>query len=114
MKYRTTRADVMNGYGYVFSTGYCNLQNLFTYENPVAYTCGVYGWNADIYQFQGFAIVTGYRPFGRSIPHDKVREVERKAQSIKNRKRWGWEAKRDALHRLAFEFCRELATSIGK
>lgn len=111
MKYRTTQRDVTNGYGYVFRTGFCNLQNLLSYENPVAYTCGVYGWNADVYQFEGFAIVTGYRPFGRSIPSEVVKRYERKASSIRNRKAWKYETKARALHTLAFRMCLELANS---
>ena len=110
MKYRTTKSDVMNGYGYVFRTGYCNLQNLLAYESPVAYTCGVYGWNADIFQFDGFAIVTGYRPFGSDIPREVRNRYERKAESIRNRKRWGYDAKRNALRRLTWQMCHELAT----
>lgn len=111
MKYRTTEKEVRNGYGYVFRTGYCNLQDLLSYENPIAYTCGVYGWNADIYHFEGFAIVTGYRPFGTPIPSEKVKEYERKAISIKNRKNWKYDTKRNALRRLAFRLCLELANN---
>ncbi len=111
MKYKTTKADVMNGYGFVVSSGFGNLQNLLSLENPVAYTCGVYGWNADVYQFEGFAIVTGYRPFGVAISFEMVREVERKAKSIRNRKNWGYNAKRRALNRLAWRMCYELANS---
>ena len=64
MKYKTTMKAVMAGYQFVISVGYCDLQNLLRFQNPIAYTCGTYGWNADIYDFGNVAICTGYRPFG--------------------------------------------------
>ena len=64
MKYRTTKKAVMDGYGFVISVGYADLQYLLHCKSPVAYTSGQYGWNADIYDFGNIAICTGYRPFG--------------------------------------------------
>lgn len=47
-----------------------------------AYTAGVYGWNADIYEFDTFAIVTGYRPFGKDIlSYEFCKKWEKKAQA---------------------------------
>ncbi len=80
MKYKTTRKEVMNGYARVYSVGYCELQTLLRYKNPVAYTSGQYGWNADIYDFGRTAIVMGYRPFGTEIPYETVRQYEHDAQ----------------------------------
>ena len=67
MKYRTTAKAIRANYEAV-SLGYCEAQNLLrAVAEPEAYTCGVYGWNADIYRTTepGKVIVTGYRPFGR-------------------------------------------------
>lgn len=64
MKYKTTKPAVMNGYSFVISVGYADLQFLLHCKNPVAYTSGKLGWNADIYDFGNIAICTGYRPFG--------------------------------------------------
>ena len=64
MKYKTTKRAVMDGYGFVISVGYTDLQHLLHYKSPVAYTSGQYGWNADVYDFGNIAICTGYRPFG--------------------------------------------------
>lgn len=64
MKYKTTKRAVMDGYDFVISVGYADLQHLLYYKSPVAYTSGQYGWNADIYDFWNIAICTGYRPFG--------------------------------------------------
>ena len=68
MKYKTTKKAVMDGYSKVICLGYCSIQNLLWHKSPVAYTCGTYGWNADIYDFGNIAICTGYRPFGNVRP----------------------------------------------
>lgn len=61
MKFKSTKRDIMANYGNIIKVDYCDLQNLLKYESPIAYTAGVYGWNADIYDFGGIAICTGYR-----------------------------------------------------
>lgn len=48
----------------IVEIGYCEIQCITNLLNARHYTCGVYGWNADIYEFEKFAICTGYRPFG--------------------------------------------------
>ena len=84
MKFRTTRKAVKENFAKVISVGYCDLQNLLTYEAPIAYTCGVYGWIADIYTFGGVAIVTGYRPFGDDVDYNLCKEYENKAKNLRD------------------------------
>lgn len=61
MKYKTTAKELKEGYYKIISVGYCELQSLLSYKNPIAYSKGVYGWNFDLYDINGVAIVTGYR-----------------------------------------------------
>lgn len=77
MKYISTKKNIVTTYGMrnIIEVPYADLQNLLRYEDAEAYTSGVYGWNADIYCVGGFAICTGYRPFG-GIKAD--REITRK------------------------------------
>lgn len=83
MKYKTTRKKVSNGYNYVISVGYCELQYLLDWESPVAYTCNSYGWGSDIYDFGNIAIVTGYAPFGnREANYAICRKYDLKAEEI--------------------------------
>ena len=83
MKTRTTNKDIKNNYFYIYRIGYCDLHHLLNYESPFAYTCGVYGWNADIYDVDGVAIVTGYRPgVGKSVDYEIVRKYDKKARDI--------------------------------
>ena len=73
----------MNNYYYVVKVSYCELQHLLKYSDPIAYTCGQNGWNADVYEIDNVAIVTGYFPFGNIIPeHQKNNEYNNKAMEI--------------------------------
>ncbi len=83
MKFKTTAKAIKEGYAKVYSVGYCDLETLLRYEEPVAYTAGVYGWNANIYQLNNYtALVTGYRPFGGHIDYQLVKEYENRARGI--------------------------------
>lgn len=66
MKTKTTRTEMYNFWGKerVIELGYCAIQSITPYLRETHYTCGVYGWNANIYELDNFAICTGYRPFG--------------------------------------------------
>lgn len=70
MKTQTTRKALYNNYGKsrVIALGYCTIQNIAKYWVPRFYTRGVYGWNADVLTFEGFAICTGYRTCGTFSP----------------------------------------------
>lgn len=85
MKFKTAKKAIMNNNINVISIGYANLQYLLTFEDPAAYTCGLNGWNADIYLFNNStAIVTGYRPFGNITPDYKiVSQYNQKAREIR-------------------------------
>lgn len=83
MKFRTTGKAIKANYDAV-ALGYCEAQSLLRTVEPIAYTCGVYGWNADIYTNGHKAIVTGYRPVGREpkLTFEEVRIYEAAARVI--------------------------------
>lgn len=62
MKYKTTDKEQRNNNTLIIDFGYCQIQNIEHYLRPNAYTCGLYGWRADFYEFAGFTISTGYAP----------------------------------------------------
>ena len=107
MKYRTTRKEVTNGYYYRLEVGYCDLQHLLNFENPVAYTCGTYGWNADVYQvWDNFAIVTGYRPFGNiKSKYDRNMEFDKRAEQIAYDYKRDYDERRAEMRKLLEELC---------
>lgn len=82
MKLKTTMKEVKATNRVILKVGYCDLVTLLRYESPYAYTCGVYGWNADIYAVNGVAIVTGYRPFGQNVDSELILEYEERANAL--------------------------------
>lgn len=83
MKYKTTARALKEGYYKIISCGYCELQSLLSYKSPVAYSHGLYGWNFDVYDIDGVAIVTGYRNMpSQNLKSDYkfIREYEEKSQ----------------------------------
>jgi len=108
MKYRTTQKAVRETNGRIIKTGYCAIQHLINYKSPAAYTCGVYGWNADIYYINGVCIVTGYRPFGNIVPGYEVNySYDEKARTICNSLK-PYKEKSAALDCLIDEYLREV------
>ena len=83
MKYKTTEKEVKQGYHKIIAVGYCDLQSLLSYRSPDAYTCGLYGWNFDVYDIDGVAIATGYRGMpdkNSNASYKLIREYEDKSQ----------------------------------
>jgi hypothetical protein len=83
MKLKTT-AKEMSQYHRIFRVGYCELQSLLKYRSPFAYSCGVYGWNADYYDIDGVLIATGYRsmPLSKNTKgnYQTARDFEARAE----------------------------------
>ena len=85
-KARVTRKWVDSNY-YCCSVGYCDLQNLLYFQSASYYTCGVYGWNFDVYTFGDYAITTGYRGMIDNVKkdyHSLIREYDDRAKTLVN------------------------------
>lgn len=107
MKYKTTIKAIRENACNPRTVGYCNLQHLLTNHSPVAYTCGVYGWNFDIYEVYGVTICTGYR--GMVGPRcEGIAEYEEKAAKILSwdNKEMIYDEKMEAVENLLHEFCK--------
>ena len=61
MKFKTTSKYIKENSYKLLSVGYCDMQSLLNYKEPIAYTAGVYGWNYDAYKIGDYTICTGYR-----------------------------------------------------
>lgn len=61
----------------IICTGYSSLCHILLEFSATYYTCGMYGWNADIHvistNYPMFAICSGYRPFGNE--DEKLRAI---------------------------------------
>lgn len=105
MKFKTTRKAIVNGCSNVRYCGYCDLWNLLQNHEPIAYTCGVYGWNFDVYEVYGVTICTGYR----GMPGERlegVQEFDEKAREIWLNHYAPYETKRAETEKLLKEFCK--------
>ena len=85
MKYKTTDKQQRENNAMILGFSYCQIQNIERYLSPRAYTCGIYGWRADFYEFAGFTISTGYSPleYIRKEIHKKTTAEKIKAQILK-------------------------------
>lgn len=105
MKYKTTAKEIRMWGNNVKSAGYCSLQYLLKFHEPIAYTVGVYGWNFDIYEVYGVTICTGVR--GMVGERAKgVSEYEGKAMkvcSVENS--MSLQEKKKKIEKLLKEFC---------
>ena len=74
-KVRVTRNDLNNAYAdwYKVKLGYCELQEILDFFEPMYYTTGTYGWNFDGYVFDGYLLTTGYRGMlGKRPKHSDI------------------------------------------
>lgn len=116
MKYKTTKKEVKSNYRRIIRLGAVELYYLLKFTEPVAYTSGVYGWNADIYDLGNVAIVTGYRSFGNITPdYDVVEKYNQLGKEIYEEehdqtKDWNEEDenKKNRLNKLIKEFIKEV------
>lgn len=109
MKFRTTNKEIKQWHRKVYRIGYGAAQSLLSKQEPIAYTCGVYGWNADVYEIEGVAIVTGYRPgVGASVDYDLLNKYEKKAEKIRNNFGLSYEQQKKKINKLLNEFIKAL------
>ena len=110
MKVEVTRKRIYENYNkdQIVKIGYCDLQNLLSFEDARFYTCGINGWNCDIYEFKdrkhrSVLLSTGYSPLGKEYANfELVKEYEKKAYAIPYS-----DKKREILHELCLDFIDE-------
>ena len=122
MKYKTTKKAVTSNYRNIIRLGAVELYYLLKFTEPAAYTSGVYGWNADVYDFDNVAIVTGYRPFGNITPNydivEKYNQLGREIYEEEHDPSKDWneerEEKENRLNQLIQKFIEELTPMNSK
>ena len=106
MKFKTTQKK---NYAAIISIGYCNAYYLLYFNSPIAFTSGVYGWNADIYDINNIAIVTGYRPFGNiHVDFDIIKKYNTEAKNIISDNAISYEDKKELVNNLLLDFKTEV------
>lgn len=127
IKYKTTDKEQRDGNAIVLGFSYCTIQNIERYLTPAAYTCGVYGWRADFYHFDGFTISTGYSPL-RFISKTGYKDIDAyrnkkveiltaellKLESKLAKNFYKWQRKTGSWHKNKKEFAKLLERIIKK
>ena len=111
MKIKVTKKEIMNSYDNIICVGYCGLAYLLRgVIEPRFYTCGVYGWNSDIYQVDyNTVICTGCRPFGNIYASYSgiCNKYNEKARKIWNNYDLEYETRRKKVNKLLEKFINE-------
>ena len=108
MKFKVTRKEMKENYNAIIGIGYCKAQNLLKYQDPIAYSVGVYGWACDYYDVGGVLISTGYAPIGESPNYDVIRKYDLQAEKIGNDYSLNCEERRRRVNGLLNEFIAEV------
>ena len=83
-KIKATKKQMKDNY-YIIGIPYCKAQYLLTYQHPVAYSSGVYGWSCDYYDVNNVVISTGYGYIDSkrtAYDYDVLVEYDKKAYDI--------------------------------
>lgn len=108
MKFKTTAKAIREGYGKKLAISYCGMQHLLCYHSPIAYTCGVYGWNFDVYSVYGVVICTGYRGMvGKRVDYELLRKYETAAEKIEYDYMTPYEERQENVEKLLKAFLQE-------
>lgn len=113
MKFKTTLKAMRNSYN-IAVFGYCEIQDLLSNREPIAYNSGVYGWNCDFYLIDSTTVIsTGYRPIGkRYLDYGRSELYNEKAKKIRNDYSLTYEERTKKLDDLFDQFCDELHKKI--
>ena len=105
MSIKTTKKEIVKNFKNIIVVSYCELQNLLYFKTQDFYTCGVYGWNADIYKIDNKTVIcTGYRPFGNiKVKREITKKYDSLACKILSSKA-SYEEKRDKIDNLLDKF----------
>ena len=97
--------------------GYCDAWYLLnTTHQATAYTYGVYGWNADLFELEcksvRVIVCTGYRPWGESCNY--LEDYERRAKAIYEDGALDWETKRRRIETLLRNWLRKECKTLSE
>jgi len=106
MKFKTSKKNIKNNYYQIIGIGYCQAQYLLHYEDPIAYSAGIYGWSCDYYKINSNAIIsTGYNSInGLKYKYELLDEYNKKAEKIVCNNSLEWEDKKHQVKHLLAEF----------
>ena len=105
-KTQTSFKHIKQSFTHRICIPYCSAHYLLIDLAPMYYTCGVYGWNADIYYIDfDTVIMTGYRPqsYTAFISHNIIDKYEKRAAAIYCSTKYKYDTKRKKIENLRNE-----------
>ncbi len=106
MTKQITKETARAMYPHIIKARENELHNLLYEEKPAAQIVDGIGWVADVYEIDGVAVVTGYKPIGIRPADELIQKYESAAKEIRNMWLPHVETK-ELLHTLAVEFVHE-------
>ena len=101
LKIKASKKDMKENYK-ILGTGYCSMQYLLRFKEPVAYSTRAEGWACDYYEVDDVVISTGYAPLknkNMDIDYSTIKAYENKARDIVNSSK-SWEDKEKEVNSL--------------
>lgn len=83
-KIKATAKSIKNAYRNIIAIGYCDLYYILQHFSPAYYTCGINGWNSDVYIINEDTVIsTGYRPIhGKYAASKLIEEYNQKGNEL--------------------------------
>ena len=106
-KFRTTKKAINEDYTHIIGVGYCNLQYLLKFHEPIAYSTRAEGWACDYYDIDDVLICTGYSPMKSKRTKSNYQiehEYDEKAREIYDNYNLTWEEKEEQIEALLHEY----------
>ncbi len=102
-KLKATRKNVKDNNYRILGAGYCSMQSLLHFKDPLAYSAGVNGWQCDYYDVNNVIISTGYSPLNNkniTCDYKTIKVYEDAAHAFLYDHTISWDQKRDAVNAL--------------
>ena len=100
---------------HIISAGYCSLQTLLRYSEPVAYSTRAEGWACDYYDIDNVIISTGYSPISSkntNVSYELIKKYETKARKIENDYNVDYKVRKQKINKLLKKFIAESKNNI--
>ena len=111
MKFKVSKKEISQNFYKIIGTGYCNIDYLLKFHDPVAYSARAEGWACDYYDINGVLISTGYAPLSSKNTHstyDIIKKYDDQAREIACDYHMAWEEQKDKIEKLLQDYMKEV------
>lgn len=114
MKFKTTKKAMRDNYNNILSVGYCSMQYLLKYQEPIAYSAGTNGWACDYYIIDNVLISEGYSPLNNkntTYDYDTLNKYESMAREVVYNYELSWEEQKELVNELLYKYIGEVSNN---